>query len=111
MFKKETSVTYRGDFLSFSLNVVTQVLFDAAHSDHRIIAQRLDNLKWRHEAILVDLLENSIKFIACFVQQFRARRKIGQGVNVEPRLLRAVFPQSFDCTLRVLGRRKRAEDI
>lgn len=57
--------TYGRDFLSFSLDIVAQVLLKTTHGDHCVVTQCLYDLQGRHEAIFIDLLQHSIELIAC----------------------------------------------
>lgn len=94
---------YRCDFFPLPFNSVSEILLHHAHCHNTIIAQRLDDLQRRQQAILIDFLQDGVQLFTCLLQDLRVRGKVRQRIDVQLRLLRSVFPQRLYHALRVSG--------
>ena len=71
-------LTHVRDLLPFLLNSIAKVFLDHAHRGYGVRTQCLYHLQWRHQAILIYLLQDRIELIACFFQDLGARRKVSK---------------------------------
>ena len=94
---------YIGDLAPLALDGVAEVFLDHAHGGDGVGAEGLDDLQGGHQAVVVDLLEDGVEFVAGLLEDFGARCEVCQRGRVELWFFRSVFCQGLDSTGGVVG--------